>query len=233
MHGNFEAYEAVLDALNKEGAVKNFCVGDIVGYGADPAACIEATIKSGAVAVCGNHDWAAVGLTSLEHFNHYAKEAAIWTASNLREKDREYLKSLKLTYVDDDITLVHGALMHPELFEYVIDPRTAHRMMSLMETKIAFIGHSHVPGIFRSEKDKVEYTQAPEVLIEDGKKYLVNVGSVGQPRDGDKRASYCIWDKDKRLLRIKRAEYDIETAQKKILDAGLPEILSERLSEGR
>ena len=236
IHGNLEAYQAVLGALRKEGELKYFCVGDIVGYGADPAACIKATKRLNPVIVCGNHDWAAVGLTSMEYFNDYAKKAALWTASVLGKEDKDYLSSLKLTYTDEEMTLVHGTLMRPGRFEYVFDFDTAYRMMELMATKIAFIGHSHVPGIFFMEGDNVEYNSGPKVKYSkdsQNKKCLVNVGSVGQPRDGDWRASYCVWDKDAGTLEIKRVEYDVAKARKKILDAGLPEILAERLRKGR
>lgn len=233
MHGNLEAYQAVLDALSKEGECKYFCVGDIVGYGADPAPCIETTRGLNPVIVGGNHDWAAVGLTSVEYFNDYAKKAVLWAASALGKDDKDYLRSLKLTYVDRELTLVHGTLMHPEGFEYIFDLYTAFNMMKLMATKVAFVGHSHVPGIFVLEKENIEYTGGPEIKISKDKKYLVNVGSIGQPRDGDWRASFCIWDRAKEILKIKRVEYDIQRAQKKILKAGLPEILAHRLGEGR
>ena len=183
--------------------------------------------------VCGNHDWAAVGLTSVEYFNDYAKKAVSWTTSNLNKQEKEYLKSLKPTYINDDMTLVHGTLMNPALFEYVFDLDTAYRMMGMMTTKVAFIGHSHVPGIFSKENSKIDYTAGPEIEISPNKSYLVNVGSVGQPRDGDWRAAFCIWDKDANTISIKRIEYDLATAQKKILDAGLPKILAQRLGEGR
>lgn len=233
IHSNLEAYKTVLDILNKEKKLKYFCVGDIVGYGADPAPCIEITKRLNPVTVCGNHDWAAVGLTSIEYFNDYAKRAILWSASALNEEDKDYLRSLKLTYADKDMTLVHGTLMQPERFKYVFDLDTAYRMMRLMTTRIAFIGHSHVPGIFSLEKEMIEYTGGPKVKISKDKKYLVNVGSVGQPRDGDWRASFSIWDRDAETIEIRRVKYDVDKAQKKILDAGLPEILAQRLSEGR
>ncbi len=237
IHSNLEAYEAVLSALKKEGDLKYFCVGDIVGYGADPAACIEITRRLDPVIVCGNHDWASVELMSMEYFNDYAKKAILWTASVLGQEDKDYLSSLKLTYTDKDMTLVHGTLMHPEHFEYVFDFDTAYRMMELMATKIAFIGHSHVPGVFFMEDNNLEYTNGPKIVCpknkNKSKRCLVNVGSVGQPRDGDWRASFCICDCDTGTIEIRRVEYDVTKAQKKILDAGLPEILAERLRKGR
>lgn len=233
IHGNLEAYESVLKALKREKRLKYFCAGDIVSYGADPVACIKITRKLNPVIVGGNHDWASVGLTPIEYFNDYARKSVLWTASSLDEKGKDYLRSLPLIYIDNEITMVHGTLMRPEDFEYIFDLDTAYKMTNLMVTRIGFVGHSHVPGIFTLENGKIEYTKGPKVKIEKQKRYLVNVGSVGQPRDGDWRASFAIFDRDAGTIEIRRVEYDLPKAQKKILDAGLPEILAERLSEGR
>jgi len=233
IHGNLEAYQAVLDDLKKEKDIKYFCVGDIVGYGADPNACIEITRRLNPTIVCGNHDWAAAGSISVTHFNLYAKKAALWTASVLDDRDKDYLKSLKLTYMDNDITLVHGALTHPECFEYIFDLHTAYRTMELTKTKVVFIGHTHFPAIYTLKGENIEYIAGSGTTISEEKKYLVNVGSIGQPRDGDWRASFCIWDRDEETIEIRRLEYDVEKAQKKILDAGLPKPLAYRLGEGR
>ena len=233
MHANLEAYQAVLGALKKEKISKYFCVGDIVGYGADPTHSIKITKELDCVTVCGNHDWAAVGLTDIEYFNPYARTAVLWTREAITESDREYLKALKLVYEDEELTLVHGALTRPEEFNYVLDDYAAHKMMEMMKTKISFIGHSHAAGIFIFDRNELQYSLKPKISIEPDKKYLVNVGSVGQPRDRDRRAAFCIYDKDNQILEIRRAEYDVKKAQKKILDAGLPEILAYRLEEGR
>jgi diadenosine tetraphosphatase ApaH/serine/threonine PP2A family protein phosphatase len=233
MHGNLEAYKAVADELEGEKGIRYFCIGDIVGYGADPKPCIRLTRKLDPVIVCGNHDWASVGLTSVEYFNEHAKKAVLWTASELGKRDADYLRSLDLIYKDRDMTLVHGTLMNPELFNYVFDLQTARRMMELMTTRVGFIGHSHVPGIFIMNGDSVEYTEAAKVNMRDDRRYLVNVGSVGQPRDGDPRASFCVWDRDAGTVEIKRAVYDVGKAQMKIREAGLPDFLARRLGEGR
>lgn len=233
IHGNLEAYQAVLNSLKGEGRVKYICVGDIVGYGADPEECIHITKRLGPIVIAGNHDWAAVNKTALDYFNDYAKKAVQWTSGEINADEKQYLKALELIYISKDMTVVHGTLMRPEMFEYAFDYATAHRMLKLMETSIAFIGHTHVPGIFSLNKDRVEYGSGPTVKISASKKYLVNVGSIGQPRDGDPRASYCIWDTNSGKIEIRRVDYDIEKTQKKIIDAGLPEFLAKRLSEGR
>jgi len=233
IHGNLEAYKSFLAAARKEGKAKYYCVGDIVGYGADPNECVELTIALDPTIVCGNHDWGSVDLTSLEYFNESARQAVIWTKSKLRPANADYLRSLKLTHEDDELTLVHGAIMKPERYGYVYDLQTAQKMLERILTNIAFIGHSHVPGIFTLDNGKVTYTARPKITVEEGKRYLVNVGSVGQPRDGDWRASYYIWDRDANTLELKRIEYDLAGAQKKIKAEGLPGFLATRLGEGR
>lgn len=233
MHGNLEAYQSALGAMKNEGRLNYFCVGDIVGYGADPSACIDITRRLNPAIVCGNHDWAVAGLAPLEYFNDYARMAVLWTREALTEKDKEYLGSLKLVYMDKDLTMVHGTLSQPALFEYVFDFDTAYRMMARMETPVSFIGHSHSAGIFILDDGKLDFTRGPKIKVEKDKKYLVNVGSIGQPRDGDWRPAFCIWDKGAATIEIKRVEYDIKAAQRKILAVGLPKILADRLSEGR
>jgi len=233
IHGNLEAFEAVLMAIDKENPAAYFCVGDIVGYGANPVECIEKVQKLNPTIVCGNHDWAAVELTDVEYFNSVAKKAVLWTRDNLGDEDVEYLKSLKLTYTDTDITLVHGTLDYPEGFSYVLDGYAATKTMALMRTQVCFIGHSHVAGTFYDNKGITGYSESGKIEIRPGNKYLVNVGSVGQPRDGDPRASYCIYDNEKDTIEIKRISYDVAKAQQKILKAGLPRVLAARLDEGK
>jgi predicted phosphodiesterase len=233
IHSNLEAYEAVLAELKDEKDLKYFSVGDIVGYGADPVAAIEITRSLGTTSVCGNHDWAAAGLIETSDFNPNAEAAILWTKDILGIGDIEYLKGLELVYENSDLTLVHGTLNRPEDFDYVLDTYIAYKMMMLAKTKVSFIGHSHIAGIFILEDDMPRYTVKQSITIEPDAKYLVNVGSVGQPRDGDWRAAYCIYDTGKKTLEIRRAEYDVKKAMNKILKAGLPKMLAYRLAEGR
>lgn len=233
IHGNLEAFEAVLKAMAQERPDGYFCVGDIVGYGADPAECIKKVQELKPTIVAGNHDWAVVELTDVEYFNSFAKAAVLWTRENLSEEDLEYLKSLKLTYQDREITLVHGTLDYPEEFSYVLDGYAAAKTMALMRTQVCFIGHSHVAGIFYDNKGIVNYAADSKMEIRPGNKYLVNVGSVGQPRDGDPRASYCVYDDTEGVVEIKRVPYDVAGAQRHIMKEGLPRVLASRLSEGR
>lgn len=234
IHGNLEAFKAVLDALSEERIGAFLSVGDVVGYGADPKECI-ALLRSlePEILIAGNHEWGVIGLKELEYFNELAQRAVLWTRNVLNKNDIEYLKSFSLVYEDGNITLVHGALNMPEEFYYIFDTDDADVTISKMRNPLCFVGHSHVPGIFVSNHNKVESLEAGKIHIDCERKYVINVGSVGQPRDGDPRASYAVYDNEEAALEIKRVEYDVETAQNKILQAGLPPRLARRLSEGR
>lgn len=234
MHSNLEAYQAFLEDAKKEGIEKYFCVGDIVGYGADPRQCIKLTKELDCPVVCGNHDWATAQKIEIDYFNGNARKAVLWTQERLDGLDINYLGNLKLVYQNDELTLVHGTLEHPEEFGYVLDEAEAARTLHLQETPLCFIGHSHAAGIFYEDKDgSIRYSLHPEMEIAQDRRYLVNVGSIGQPRDGDWRGSYCIFDKERKTLRIKRLEYDLKKAQEKILKAGLPSFLAMRLARGQ
>lgn len=215
IHSNLEAFETVLEALKKERVDKHFCVGDIVGYAANPKECIKVIRDLNCPIVCGNHDWAVVDLIDYSYFNVYARAAVDWTKIQLDDSEKDYLKDLPLKYEDEEITLVHGSLERPEEFDYIFGEADASRTLDLCRTKICFVGHTHSPARFTK-----------------GGKRLVNVGSVGQPRDNDPRAAYCIYDTDTGTVEIKRVKYDIRKTMNKILDAGLPEVLAYRLLEG-
>jgi len=234
IHSNLEAFQAVLEAASKEGIDRYLCVGDVVGYGADPQTAIM-LVKSlePEVLIAGNHDWGVLGLLDLEYFNEYAEAAVIWTQGILNKDERDYLKSFRLVYDGDDFTLVHGSLDEPSKFRYILDADDAYTTMKLMKRPLCFVGHSHVPGIFHSEKNKIVFIKGAKVKIDQGGKYVVNIGSVGQPRDGDPRASFAIYDTGTATVEIKRVAYDIKGAQEKILKANLPEHLAIRLAGGR
>lgn len=234
IHGNLEAFKAVLQALSEDRIDGFYSLGDIVGYGADPSAAIKLLRSLDPKAsIAGNHEWGVLGLTKLDYFNADAAAAVRWTTGVLDEKDRGYLKGLPLTHVSGKVTIVHGSLENPEEFNYIFTPADAGDSIIMMKTPICFVGHSHAPGIFRKRKGgTVEIFIGSKVDIEDGAHYLVNAGSVGQPRDGDPRASYVIYDETNGTVEIRRTVYDIETARKKIIAAGLPASLADRLREG-
>ncbi len=234
MHSNLQAYEAFLKDCKKEKIDRYYCIGDIVGYGANPKECIKLTQELNCPLVCGNHDWAAAGKMSCDYFNQYPKEAILWTQQNIDEADKNYLSNLAFVYEEDGLTLVHGSLNLPEEFNYILDVESAIYNLRLQKTRLCFIGHSHVPVVFFKAKDSyVNYTTEPQIKIEPELFYLINVGSVGQPRGGNWRLCYCIYDDEKNNLRFKRLEYDVKTASKAILNAGLPPYLAHRLEKGR
>jgi predicted phosphodiesterase len=234
IHSNLEALEAVLEAYKKETIDKYLCLGDVVGYATNPKECINKIRALAMVTVAGNHDWGSVSLLSADYFNPEARQAISWTKDNLDNEDKYFLESLKLTYKNDTLTLVHGTLNDPQDFNYMTDDFSALDTFRLLETNICFIAHTHVAGAFIKDKsDNAYYCLDEQVKIKNGNKYIINVGSVGQPRDGNPCACYCVYDTDKKEAQIKRVSYDIKAARKKIIAAGLPRFLGDRLVVGR
>jgi len=234
IHSNLEALEAVIKAYGREGIDTYFCGGDIVGYGSDLHECIEKTGQIASVIVAGNHDWAAVDQFSSDYFNSFARQALLWTKERLNPREKSFLESLKFVYENEDLTLVHGTLDNPQDFDYMLDSLTAEETFKLMQAAVCFVGHSHVPGIFiRDKHSQIHYPEELSVEVRPKHSYIVNVGSVGQPRDGDPRAAYCVYDTAKRQIQVKRVEYDAEAAREKIIRAGLPEYLGNRLLAGK
>lgn len=232
IHANLEALEAVLNDAEKHDVTDYVCMGDIVGYNADPGACLEKIRAMDCPAVKGNHDEDAAGSHSLDSMNPVAAAALEWTREQLTEEQRKWLSRLRMVRQVSDFTVVHSTLDQPSHWNYVTNRFDAMSNFSYQFTQVCFHGHTHVPRVY-VKKDRVQEVPAESVLIEDGSKYFINAGSVGQPRDGDWRACYVIYDLEQRLIVFRRVEYDIETTQEKILAAGLPTMLAERIAEGR
>ena len=234
IHGNLEAFQAVLSILDEERIDQHICLGDIVGYGANPRECLQLVVESKAIVVGGNHDYAVAGNLTPEFFNQYAREAVIWSQKQLSESEKKYLASLDLVQqLNDEITIVHSTLHFPEMFNYIQTSHDAHITLQLMETPICFIGHSHVPISFFLKSRKIAFSMDEEIPIDKRQKTLINVGSVGQPRDDNPLACFAIYDDEIEKVWIYRVEYDIDMAVEKIERAGLPSILGERLKLGR
>ena len=233
IHGNIEAFKEVIEVYKKEDIDEYLCVGDVVGYGANPRECIEEIKRLKAETVCGNHDWAAAGIFPLDYFNPAAKTATEWTREKLTSDEKRFLKNLELINDEKDFSVVHGSLYQPELFPYILDIESARRCFSHMKKGLCFIGHSHVPGFFYMEDDVINYSREDLVMIRLGVRYIIDIGSIGQPRDGNSKAAFCIFDTDKATIETRRVRYDVEAAKNKILDAGLPKALAYRLLEGR
>lgn len=233
IHGNLEALNAVIDHSRERQVEQYLCLGDIVGYGANPRECIKKVRSLNAECVIGNHDHAIAGLSDLAYFNSHAKTAALWTAEMLEEDDLEFLRSLPyVRKVSDDITIVHSTLESPEMWNYLFNDVDAERNIKKLDTLLCFIGHSHMPGIFQEQyNSRALFDFLNRITITC--KTIVNVGSVGQPRDNDARASYVIYDSDEKVVYFERVEYNIKNAQKKIMKAELPKILAMRLELGK
>jgi len=232
IHSNLEALNTALDALSNEKIEKYYCAGDIVGYGADPILCIEKIKKMNMESLMGNHEAGCTGFTGLSYFNDDAKSAIIWTREKISGSDIEYFGSFKFVIENDDFTITHGTLDNPESFNYMIDSYHAMKSFQLMKTRILFVGHSHIPGIFEYKNGKLGYFLKEKIILSNETKYIINIGSVGQPRDGDNRASYAVYNSEKKEIYIKRVKYNIKKAQEKILKENLPSFLASRLSAG-
>ncbi|HTM56982.1 MAG TPA: metallophosphoesterase family protein [Candidatus Udaeobacter sp.] len=232
IHGNLEALEAVLRDLERHRPAHIACLGDFVGYGASPNECIDRLRPLIEAAVVGNHDLAAIGRVRLGGFNSDAAAAARWTDDRLSPENRVWLESLPYALPWRGALLVHASPLHPEDWNYVLTPADAEAEMASCAETLVLIGHSHYPGVFELEQGHARYTRAEEVPLRPGRRYLVNVGSVGQPRDGDARAAYLLYDDRERTLRHVRLDYDVDAAMGRIKDAGLPSFLAERLRWG-
>ncbi len=232
IHANLEAFEAVLADAAQQGCTDHVCVGDVVGYASDPKECLRIVREMECPVVKGNHDEEAILNTSLDGLNPLAKQAMEWTRSQLNEDEREYLTNLKLVRQVKDFTIVHATLDTPGGWTYVTNKFDAMASFSYQFTQLCFYGHTHTPRIY-VKGDSVEPLEETNVHLEMGRKYFINVGSTGQPRDGDWRSSYAIYDAENQEVTIRRLEYDIQKAQDKIIAAGLPEMLAHRLSLGK
>ncbi|PIV18543.1 MAG: metallophosphoesterase [Elusimicrobia bacterium CG03_land_8_20_14_0_80_50_18] len=234
IHGNLPAFEAVLTFL--EGKVEKYvCCGDIVGYGPYPNECVEKISElSDAICVAGNHDWAVLGLEDLSKFNDEARASLEWTKKKLSPASASFLMGLDYKLAGAHFIAVHGSLIDP-LDQYVKTAEDYIPSMKKQDRNILFVGHSHQPLYFRGTGGSVDFgafIPLKPVDIEAHSKYLINVGSVGQPRDGNPRAACVIYDEDAREAVLHRIEYDVPSVQKAVLDAGLPPDLAERLGKG-
>ena len=238
LHANLEALTAVLESA-VDGYDRILCLGDLVGYGADPNAVTGWVRANAAVVVRGNHDRGCAGLDDLEWFNPVARAAAEWTHTQLTPANLDYIAALpKGPVAVDSFQVMHGSLLDED--EYMVHADDAVQTFPYLETSLAFFGHTHIQGGFEWGRNRIRTipraTPAqPELHLEldPDNAYLVNPGSVGQPRDGDPRAGYVLFNPGDHFLTYRRVPYDISTAQQKIRSAGLPDLLAERLGVGR
>lgn len=238
IHANLEALNAVLKRIRKLGIKRVICLGDLVGYNANPNECVDVIRKHKIMSIMGNHDAVACGLEEPDHFNHIAKEAILWTRNKLSEENKKYLKGLSDSYVLlDNFVITHGSLFDRD--EYIFSNNTAHKNISIMEKqddlgRLCFFGHTHVKSFFPSNgTGKIIKNGKYTLELRDEEYYLVNPGSVGQPRDEDTRAAFAVFDRNEMTVKYELVEYDIEITASKIRKAGLPVRLAERLMIGK
>lgn len=224
IHANLEALQKAFEIIERSNIDDVVCLGDLVGYGANPNECIDFVDRRTKKVLLGNHDQAAFDLNQAEYFNTYARRAAHWTHDALTPEHTAYLQSLPYTLSETEFTFVHSSPVEPEEWHYIFSNREASRNFHHFKTPVCFVGHSHVPGVFCEDQRTRE--------VKRGLRYLINVGSIGQPRDGDWRLSFGIFDAESWLYENVRSEYDVESAAEKILKAGLPRFLADRLLGG-
>src|ERR1700690_1897885 len=238
IHANLEAFQTVLADIKEQRCTHYACVGDVVGYGANPKECLKIVRDLGMPCVKGNHDEYCSVEEDLDGFNPHAAEAVNWTRKQLSTEERQWLRDLKYFRMVTSFSMVHATLDGPERWGYVFNKLDAAASFPYQNTAVCFFGHTHVPLAFIREP-----TASGQPIIKGGtyskfkvdaaKKYFVNVGSVGQPRDNNPKSAYVVYDMDEGTIELRRLDYDIATAQKKILDAGLPPRLAERLAYGK
>jgi diadenosine tetraphosphatase ApaH/serine/threonine PP2A family protein phosphatase len=232
IHANLEAFDAVMEDAKALGADQFVCIGDVVGYNANPHECVSRLQELGCPVVKGNHDEEASATTEIVGLNPLAHAALEWTRHQLTTEDKLWLRNLRMVRQVRDFTIVHATLDTPTGWAYVMNRFDAMASFSYQFTPVCFFGHTHTPR-FYVKALSVSLDNSESLRIEPARKYFVNVGSVGQPRDGDWRSAYALYDHDNQQITIRRVPYDIETAQRKIRAAGLPDQLAERLALGK
>jgi predicted phosphodiesterase len=232
IHANLEALTAVLADAEKHEVTHYVCLGDVVGYNANPRECLEIVRNLDCPVVKGNHDEQASMEDELVGFNPLAEEAINWTRDQLNAEDKQWLRDLKMVRQVRDFTIVHATLDTPHKWGYVFNQLDAAASFNYQHTQLCFYGHTHAPRAYIRD-GSVKSQLLDKLTLEPGKKYFINSGSVGQPRDGDWHASYVLYYPDKQLIELRRLEYDIFKAQDKIIEAGLPQRLAERLAQGK
>lgn len=234
IHANLEALEVVLEDAEQQRVTHYGCLGDVVGYNANPVECLDIIRRSGMPCVKGNHDEYVSMDEYLDGFNAHAAQAVQWTRNQLSDADRKWLRELKYHRLLTSFTIVHATLDAPKRWGYVFpqDKFAAAASFTYQMTSVCFFGHTHVPVAFVRDS-VVRGGSYSKFRIEPGKKYFINVGSVGQSRDGVAKATYVVYDVEDGIVELRRLPYDIAKTQAKIRAAGLPHRLADRLAEGR
>ena len=234
VHANLEALKACIIDFQSEKLDKIYFLGDAVGYGPYPNECVSLINDVAEVKLMGNHDYAALGLMETDYFNQYAAESMGWTKNSLSKKTVEIMSNFELKHMINDALLVHSSPREPELWHYILDMDDAIESFDYFTEKMCLIGHTHRPFIvYKRTSGECELTNELRESLSHDRRYLINIGSVGQPRDGDPRSCYLIYDSEEGVVRHKRVAYNVKATQKDMAKIGLPEFLIERLAVGR
>lgn len=230
VHANLEAVTACLSEIEKLKADRIICLGDMVDYCAEPNKVVSIIRKKCDVVILGNHDEAQYNYRLSERFNERARISSVHTRSILDKDHLEYFKTLKLTHSENNLLFVHSSPCEPRNYSYVLDEEDAEEAFSQFDEQICFIGHSHKPVIFELKENRIKIDA--EENLNPSNRYIINVGSVGQPRDGNPELSFGFFDDEKFLYKNIRVSYDTETASQKIKNEKLPDFLAERIISG-
>ncbi|HSI86240.1 MAG: metallophosphoesterase [Candidatus Methylacidiphilales bacterium] len=233
IHSNNEALQAVLRDMQAQKVTERICLGDIVGYGPNPAECVKAVQELGCPVVKGNHDEEVSGNESLDIYRDVVRAGLEWSRKLVTPEQKDWLRALPYVHETEELTAVHSSLFEPVNWHYVFEQLDAERHFSQQHTRISFCGHTHMPVIWRHQVEYRERAVGAIIELDPNYHYLINVGSVGQPRDMNYRACYLIYYPDKFAIQFRRVIYDVTRVQQKIMIAGLPKFLAQRLALGK
>lgn len=234
IHANLEALTAILRDLEHQNVDQILCLGDVVGYGADPVACLKLVREHCTEVLMGNHEHAVLGLLSPANLNDIARSSLSWTADQLSDDDKSFISSMKTDLIIDQLHLVHASPYEPMKWHYVLSDKAVVKAIKHARTNLCLIGHTHLPVIYSLAEDgSVRKRIGHDFLPDPDHKYVVNTGSVGQPRDNDPRACYLVFDGEAYEINYRRVDYDITLAQSKMTKVEAPKLLIERIALGR
>lgn len=234
IHGNLEALQAVLDDIASQQVDQICSLGDVIGYGCDPVACLHLVAERCRIKLMGNHEYAAIGVLPPDAMNLNARQSILWTQSHLTDRELSLIAGFKMTAELDNVLLVHASPFEPDEWHYVLSPNDAAEAFRQVDHRLIFCGHTHLPVIYcRPPVGKIRTVGAHDFDPDEESRYLVNIGSVGQPRDNDPRASYVIYDGAEQAVAFRRVQYDIQATQAKMCRAEMPQMLIDRLQVGR
>lgn len=231
IHGNMPALEAVLKDIDTCNVDEGRCLGDLVGYGPEPKACIDLVRERGWPTTMGNHEAAMFDAVMVEKFNPRARDSLHYSMGNIGKSERDWIKALPIERVEQDFYLVHGSPVGDKIYKYVISEDDGREALDAAQRTLTFIGHTHHPCVFRAG-DPVKLTRESKFVFDGKTKTIVNVGSVGQPRDKDPRACWVLYDTKTQEIELRRVAYDTQEACRRMVDAGLPPLLGERIVKG-